>query len=118
MLFLYPLGTHAQSMDDLLRYTRTELKGTARYVSMSGAFNALGGDFSAIKDNPAAAAVFLNSEIGLSFSNFENRVGTNYFGNSNNIDWFSASVNLVWFWYSMIPKQVICKTNICLQLPK
>ena len=86
MLFLYPLGTHAQSMDDLLRYTRTELKGTARYVSMSGAFNALGGDFSAIKDNPAAAAVFLNSEIGLTLNTIENRVGANYFGNSNPID--------------------------------
>ena len=78
MLLLYPLGTYAQSMDDLLRYTRTELKGTARYVAMGGAFNALGGDFSAIKDNPAAAAVFLNSEIGLT-STIENRVGSNYF---------------------------------------
>ena len=86
MIYLFTVGTYAQYMDDILRYTRTELKGTARYVAMGGAFNALGGDFSAIKDNPASAAVFLNSEIGLSFSNFENRVGTNYFGNSNNID--------------------------------
>ena len=86
MLLLYPMGTYAQSMDDLLRYTRTELKGTARYVSMAGAFNALGGDFSAIKDNPAAAAVFLNSEIGLTLNTIENRVGANYFGNSNPID--------------------------------
>ena len=86
MIYLFTVGTYAQYMDDILRYTRTELKGTARYVAMGGAFNALGGDFSAIKDNPASAAVFLNSEIGLSFSNFENSVGTNYFGNSNNID--------------------------------
>ena len=86
MVYLFTLGTYAQYIDDILRYTRTELKGTARYVAMGGAFNALGGDFSAIKDNPASAAVFLNSEIGLSFSNFENRVATNYFGNSNNID--------------------------------
>ena len=76
---LYPLGTYAQSMEDILRYTRTELKGTARYVAMGGAFNALGGDFSAIKDNPAAAAVFLNSEIGLTLNTIENRVDANYF---------------------------------------
>ena len=69
--FLYPLLAYTQSMEDILRYTRTELKGTARYVAMGGAFNALGGDFSAIKDNPAAAAVFLNSEIGLTLNTTE-----------------------------------------------
>ena len=93
MLFLYPLGTHAQSMDDLLRYTRTELKGTARYVSMSGAFNALGGDFSAIKDNPAAAAVFLNSEIGLTLKTVENKLDAKYFGNSNSVDSRSSDID-------------------------
>ena len=93
MLFLYPLGTHAQSMDDLLRYTRTELKGTARYVSMSGAFNALGGDFSAIKDNPAAAAVFLNSEIGLTLKNVENKLDAKYFGSSNSVDSRSSDID-------------------------
>ena len=108
MIYLFTVGTYAQYMDDILRYTRTELKGTARYVAMGGAFNALGGDFSAIKDNPASAAVFLNSEIGLSFSNFENRVGTNYFETLVILTpGFQPSVNLVWFWYSMIPKQVI-----------
>ncbi len=93
MLFLYPLGTHAQYMDDLLRYTRTELKGTARYVSMSGAFNALGGDFSAIKDNPAAAAVFLNSEIGLTLKTVENKLDAKYFGNSNSVDSRSSDID-------------------------
>ena len=93
MLFLYPLGTHAQSMDDLLRYTRTELKGTARYVSMSGAFNALGGDFSAIKDNPAAAAVFLNSEIGLTLKTVENKLDAKYFGSSNSVDSRSSDID-------------------------
>ena len=85
-------------MDDILRYTRTELKGTARYVAMGGAFNALGGDFSAIKDNPAAAAVFLNSEIGLTLNTIENRVGANYFDNKNPIDSRSSDmINLVYF---------------------
>ena len=93
MVFLYTLGSYAQSMDDLLRYTRTELRGTARYVSMSGAFNALGGDFSSIKDNPAAAAVFLNPEIGLTLNTLENKVDANYFGNNNNIDSRLSNIN-------------------------
>ena len=93
MLFLFPLGTHAQSMDDLLRSTRTELKGTARYVSMSGAFIALGGDFSAIKDNPAAAAVFLNSEIGVTLKTVENKLDAKYFGSSNSVDSRSSGID-------------------------
>ena len=93
MPFLYPLLTYAQSMEDILRYTRTELKGTARYVAMGGAFNALGGDFSAIKDNPAAAAVFLNSEIGLTLNTTENRVDANYFGDKNHINSRSSDIN-------------------------
>ena len=91
--FLYPLLAYAQSMEDILRYTRTELKGTARYVAMGGAFNALGGDFSAIKDNPAAAAVFLNSEIGLTLNTTENRVHANYFGDKNYINSGSSDIN-------------------------
>ena len=59
-------------MDDVLRYTRPELKGSARYVSMGGAFHALGGDLSAVSDNPAAAAVFLNSELGVTVNAMDN----------------------------------------------
>ncbi len=95
MVFLYTLDSHAQSMDDILRYTRPELKGTARYVSMSGAFNALGGDLSAIKDNPAAAAVFINTELGLTINNIDNKINANYFGNNNTID--SRSFNVEQF---------------------
>ena len=86
MIFLYTSASYAQSMDDILRYSRAELKGSARYVSMGGAFNALGGDFSAINDNPAAAAVFLNSEIGVTLNNLDNKVNANYMGNNNNVD--------------------------------
>lgn len=93
VLLLFPMGTYSQSIDDLLRYTRTELKGTARYVAMGGAFNALGGDFSAIKDNPAAAAVFLNSEIELTLNSIKNGVGANYFGNSTLIDSRSSDLD-------------------------
>ena len=92
MVFLYSLGGHAQSIDDILRYSRSELKGTARYVSMGGAFNAIGGDLSAINDNPAAAAVILKSEIGLTLNSLYNKVNANYLGKSNSVD--SRSSNL------------------------
>ncbi|MEK9604128.1 MAG: transporter [Flavobacteriaceae bacterium] len=85
MALLYALNTQAQSMDDLLRFVRPEMRGTARYVAMGGAFNALGGDLSAIKDNPAAAAVFLNSEVGITINSVDHQTAANYFDNSNSI---------------------------------
>ena len=86
MVLLYTMGSYAQSMDDAIRYVRPELKGTARYMAMGGAFTALGGDFSAIKDNPASAAVFLNSEVGVSINSINNEINANYFGNNNTVD--------------------------------
>ena len=53
---------NAQFIEDARRYSRQSLEGSARYISMGGAFSALGGDISAITDNPAAAAVFIYPE--------------------------------------------------------
>ncbi len=62
-LIALPCVVWAQPETDILRWSETELLGTSRYMSMAGSFHALGGDISAIKDNPAATAVFLKSEI-------------------------------------------------------
>ena len=47
----------AQNITDALRYSTQDLNGTARFKAMSGAFGALGGDFSAIGINPAGSSV-------------------------------------------------------------
>lgn len=56
----------AQNIDDALRYSQNSIYGNARYTAMSGAFSALGGNMSAINDNPASSAVFLDSKIDFS----------------------------------------------------
>ena len=65
--------TIAQTEFDALKATQTDINGTARYMSMAGAFGALGGDASAIKDNPAGLGIYRRSEIvgtlNLSFQN-------------------------------------------------
>lgn len=53
----------AQTEFDALKITQTDITGTARYMSMAGAFGALGGDASAIKDNPAGLGIYRRSEI-------------------------------------------------------
>lgn len=67
---------HSQNTSDAVRYASEELSGTARFTAMSGAFGALGGDFSAIKINPAGSAVFLNGagSVSLNLKNFNNDV--------------------------------------------
>lgn len=55
----------AQDEFEAVRIASTDITGSARYVGMSGAFSALGGDVSAIKDNPAALGVFRTSEASM-----------------------------------------------------
>jgi len=73
----------AQDITDAVRYSTDEVKGTARFRAMSGAFGALGGDMSAISINPAGSAIFNNSHasVTLSILNPDNTVG--YLGNTN-----------------------------------
>ncbi|MBR3565275.1 MAG: outer membrane protein transport protein [Paludibacteraceae bacterium] len=55
----------AQDSYDAWKFAQQDLFGTARYVGMSGAFLALGGDPSAVKDNPAALGVFRKSDFSI-----------------------------------------------------
>jgi hypothetical protein len=73
---------HAQGIADAIRYSTENLNGTARFQAMSGAFGALGGDFSSINVNPAGAAVFSNNQLGFTLSNFNIKNSSNYFGTS------------------------------------
>jgi hypothetical protein len=53
----------AQTEFDALKLSQTDIIGTARYMGMAGAFGALGGDPSAIKDNPAGLGIYRSSEL-------------------------------------------------------
>lgn len=53
----------AQTEFDAFKVVQTDINGTARYMSMAGAFGALGGDPSAIKDNPAGLGIYRKSEF-------------------------------------------------------
>ena len=69
----------AQNYRDALRYSTEDLTGTARFKGMSGAFGALGADFSSISINPAGSSVFSNIEIGgtLGGNVTKNKIGYN-----------------------------------------
>lgn len=53
----------AQGPADAFLYSQQNTTGTARYMGMSGAFGALGGDFSTLSSNPAGIGVYRTSEF-------------------------------------------------------
>ncbi|MCU0460628.1 MAG: hypothetical protein MUF36_01235 [Bacteroidales bacterium] len=82
----------AQNVDDALRYSQIFYNGTARFMSMGGAFTALGGDISSLNQNPAGIGVFRSSEISVSPQLFNFRSQSNF--NGNNTEDFLYDFNL------------------------
>lgn len=64
VLTALPSVLMAQSAIDAYQLSQTDLRGTARFVGMAGAFGALGGDLSTLNQNPAGIGVYRSSEIG------------------------------------------------------
>lgn len=73
---------HSQEIKDAMRYAQSELQGTARFTSMSGAFGALGADLSSLNINPAGSAVFNNNQFATTMGFYDVKNNSNYFGTS------------------------------------
>lgn len=61
------MSSMAQDAYDAAILATEDLNGTARYVGMGGALDALGADISTISSNPAGIGLFRHSDIRLSF---------------------------------------------------
>jgi len=84
LLILLPaLNLSAQNEADALRYSQTSIAGTARFISMAGAFSALGGDFSTLSANPAGIALYRKSEFSFSPSFYKEKSVSTYLGKSS-----------------------------------
>ena len=71
-----------QNEVDALRYSQNTFGGTARFVSMGGAFGALGGDVSALSFNPAAIGIYRKTELTFSPSVFTQKTTSTYNGST------------------------------------
>jgi hypothetical protein len=83
---LVSISMQAQNMTDAIRIADTQVIGTARYVAMGGAFGAVGGDMTAIANNPASSAVFNNSFVTGTLGLSNKNIGTSYFTTKNSTD--------------------------------
>ena len=85
---------------DALRYAVENLTGSARFRGMGGAFGAVGGDLSAINQNPAGSIFFVNNFTTFTGSSYNSKNVSRYFGttrneNDNSLDLNQAGVVFV-----------------------
>lgn len=66
--FVAAAGLQAQNVYEIERVSSVDLDGTARFVGMGGAMNALGADLSTMSGNPAAIGMYRRSDFALSAS--------------------------------------------------
>ena len=83
--------------EDALRYAVENVTGSARYRGMGGAFGAVGGDLSALNQNPAGSLFFNNNyaTVTASISNSKNSSsynGTRTKDNDSSLDLNQAGV--------------------------
>ncbi len=83
----------AQSPVDAMALSQTELRGSARFMSMAGAFTALGADISAVGQNPAGIGMYRGSDIGLTLGIDMNSNKTQWDGGENSQNSTLANLN-------------------------
>lgn len=86
----------AQETYENAKIAQEDLNGTARYVGMGGAMEALGADISTISSNPAGIGMFRHSNVSLSLGLVSQGGATNAVGGSTT----NASFDQLGFVYS------------------
>lgn len=94
MMFALPLS--AQETYENANIATEDLNGTARYVGMGGALDALGADLSTISSNPAGIGLFRHSTANVSFGFVSQQDGKSF----ANGDKTNASFDQAGFVYS------------------
>lgn len=83
----------SQSVTSAYTISQQDLRGTARYVSMGGAFGALGGDLTAITQNPGGIGIYRSNDIGFSLGLDMNAVKSETVGSSYNDEMTKFNLN-------------------------
>lgn len=97
LLSLFMAHVHAQETYENTKLIDNDLNGTARYVGMGGAMEALGADISVINSNPAGIGLFRHSSGSVSFGLVSQDGASSFkYGNKTN-----ASFDQAGFVYSL-----------------
>jgi hypothetical protein len=91
-LLFISVTVFSQDAFDALTASQYPLKGTARYMSMGGAFTALGGDASTISLNPAGLGVYHSSEVTATL-NLQNNATSSMWNYCCCVNYYSSLTN-------------------------
>ena len=94
-LLLTAMAGAAQETYENAKIVTEDLNGTARYVGMGGAMDALGADISTIGTNPAGVGLFRKSSANVSFGLVSQQDG-NDFANGNKTNMSFDQAGFVW----------------------
>lgn len=93
VLTSFSLGAWAQNEQDALRLSSTMYGGSARTMSMGGAFGALGGDFGALSINPAGIGLYRQGEFTFTPEFSMLRSESMYLDNKTSDSRYKAGIN-------------------------
>lgn len=94
---LFGMFLQGQELNDIVQYTTDELHGSARYQALAGAFGALGGDLSAMSNNPASSTVFSFDEAGITIGLQTHNTDNTYFNRTSSKETNSFDVGQAGF---------------------
>ena len=78
------IAAFSQNENDALRYSLINYNGTARFSGLSGAYGAVGADFSSLSQNPAGIGLFRRSEFTITPMFDGAKTESSFAGSSNN----------------------------------
>lgn len=87
------LFSQSPYVDYALKFSTNNYLGTARFTGMSGAFGALGGDFSSIAINPAGLGVYRNTELMFSPGLIYDQTSSSYLNNVTDDNKYRLGIN-------------------------
>ncbi|MFO7827164.1 MAG: hypothetical protein R6V23_00975 [Bacteroidales bacterium] len=93
LLFSFALFSQSPYVDYALKFSTNNYLGTARFTGMSGAFGALGGDFSSIAINPGGLGVFRNTELMFSPGAVYDQSSSSYLNSVSDDSKYRLSLN-------------------------
>jgi len=83
IIFSISFSLYAQNEIDALRYSLINYGGTARFSGLSGAYGAVGADFTSLSQNPAGIALYRKSEFTVTPVLSSDNTTSNYLGQQN-----------------------------------
>lgn len=94
------LSIYPQTSEDALRYSRTSLSGSARFMGMGGAYSSIGADFSALSINPGGLGMFRMSEFTLTPQIIFSETEATYFNELRDDSKYNLNLGNIGYVYS------------------